>query len=88
MKLSLSKYGWKCVLGAEVAYVACILGAYMPFRSEKGEELHRALFETLPGFVWGKWESLLLGAGMMFVLAWIFAVYMVWMFNTSLVSKS
>ncbi|MEK9132874.1 MAG: hypothetical protein AAB606_04165 [Patescibacteria group bacterium] len=88
MKLSYSKYGWKCVLGAEVAYLVCIFGAYLPLRSTKGMELHRALLEILPGFVWGERGSVLLGTGLIFVLAWIFAVYMVWMFNSSLVSKS
>lgn len=87
MKLSLSKYGWKCVLGAEISYILCVLGGYLSLRNEKATELHRSLFEIFPGFVWGQWLSLAIGALYVFVFAWIFAVYMVWMFNTSLESK-
>ena len=47
-------------------------------------ELHRALFETLPGFAWISVESVILGAVYVFVFAWIFGWYMVWMHNTSL----
>lgn len=35
MELSLKLYGWKCVLGAEVAYVLCLLGGFLPFRSRR-----------------------------------------------------
>ena len=48
---SLKRYGWLCVLGGEVAYLLCVLGGYLPFRTARGMELHNALFETLPGFV-------------------------------------
>lgn len=87
-QLSLTKYGWKCVLGSEVAYIVCILGGYLPIRSEKAIELHHTLFETLPGFVWGNLGSYFLGAVYMFVFAWIFAWYYVWMHNSSLEKKS
>ena len=87
MELSLTRYGWKCVLGAEVAYVLCLLGGFLPLRSAAGMELHHALFETLPGFVWINIGSFLLGAGYMFVFAWIFGAYFVWMHNSSLISK-
>ena len=83
--LSLRRYGWLCVLGGEIAYVVCLLGGYLPFRSARGTELHHTLFETLPGFVWGQPSSMLLGAVYVFVLAWIFGAYMVWMHNTSLI---
>jgi hypothetical protein len=86
-QLSLKSYGWKCVLGAEVAYVLCIIGGLLPFRSTKGIELHHALFETLPGFTWLSVGSFLLGAVYMFVFAWIFAWYYVWMHNSSLIKK-
>lgn len=88
MKFSLSKYGWRCVLGAEVAYALCILGGYLPLRTERGVELHHALFETLPGFTWGSMSSVLLGVVYVFVFSWIFAAYMVWMLNSSLESGS
>lgn len=84
--LSLRRYGWLCVLGGEVAYVFCLASAYMPLRTGKGIELDRALFETLPGFVWGSVESTFLGAFYVFVFAWIVAAYFVWMHNTSLIA--
>ena len=84
MKLSLKKYSWKCVLGAEVVYVICLLGGFLPLRSARGIELHHAIFETLPGFTWISTGSVILGAIYVFVFAWIFAWYFVWMHNSSL----
>lgn len=86
-QLSLTSYGWKCVLGAEVSYVLCIIGGFIPWRTATGIELHHAIFETLPGFTWISFGSFVLGAAYMFVFAWIFAWYFVWMHNTSLVGK-
>lgn len=86
-QLSLKSYGWKCVLGAEVAYVICILGGFLPLRNAQGIELHHRLFETLPGFTWISPGSFLLGAFYMFVFSWVFASYYVWMHNSSLISK-
>jgi hypothetical protein len=85
--LSLRRYGWLCVLGSELAYFACLAGGYLPLRSSRGMELHRMLFETLPGFVWGSAGSVLLGAAYVFAFAWIVAWYVVWMHNTSLLGK-
>ena len=85
--LSLRRYGWLCVLGGELAYAVCLLGGYLPLRSARATELHHTLFETLPGFVWGQPSSMLLGAGYVFVFAWIFGGYMVWMHNTSLLGR-
>ena len=85
--LSLRRYGWLCVLGGELAYAVCLLGGYLPLRSARATELHHTLFETLPGFVWGQPSSMLLGAGYVFVFAWIFGGYMVWMHNTSLIGR-
>jgi hypothetical protein len=82
--LSLKRYGWLCVLGAEVAYAICLLGGFLPIRTERGIELHHRIFETLPGFVWINVQSVILGAVYMFVLAWVFGAYFVWMHNTSL----
>jgi hypothetical protein len=82
--LSLKRYGWLCVLGGEVAYVVCLAGGYLPLRTTRATELHRALFETMPGFVWGSVPSMFLGAFYVFAVAWIFAAYYVWMHNTSL----
>lgn len=85
MKLSLKKYGWKCVLGSEVVYFICLLGGLLPLRSARGIELHHSIFETLPGFTWLNIGSALLGAVYFFVFACIFAWYFVWMHNSSMV---
>ena len=88
-KLSLKSYVWKCVLGSEIAYLVCLIGGYLPLgRTEMAMALHHSLFETLPGFIWGSFGSVILGAVYMFVFAWIFGSYMVWMHNSSLVSKN
>jgi uncharacterized membrane protein (DUF485 family) len=39
----------------------------------------------MPGFVWGSVASVFLGAFYVFVFAWIFAGYYVWMHNMSLI---
>ena len=87
MKLSLKSYVWKCVLGAEVVYVVCLLGGLLPLRSSRGAELHHAFFETLPGFTWINFGSVALGATYVLVFAWIFGAYFVWMHNSSLLTK-
>ena len=86
-QLSLKSYGWKCVLGAEIAYIICLIGGFLPIRSVRALELHHTLFETLPGFTWINFESIVLGAVYLFVFAWIFAWYYVWMHNSSLITK-
>ena len=83
-KLSLKSYVWKCVLGAEIVYALCLIGGYIPWRSEAALKLHHRLFETLPGFVWGNLWSVILGFVYVFIIAWIFGSYMVWMYNSSL----
>ena len=83
--LSLKQYGWLCVLGGEVLYVLCVLGGYLPLRTAEGTALHHALFETLPGVVWGTPSGVILGVIYIFVFAWIFAWYYVWMHNSSLI---
>jgi hypothetical protein len=84
--LSVRRYRWLCVLGAEVAYFICLFGGLLPLRSSRGIELHHTLFETLPGFVWLNPGSVILGAAYMFLFAWIFGSYFVWMHNSSLIS--
>ena len=86
-RLSLKRYAWKCVLGAEVLYVACILGGLVLIRSPRGMELHHSLFETLPGFTWINLSSVILGAVYILVFAWFFGWYFVWMHNSSLEIK-
>lgn len=83
--LSLKRYGWLCVLGAEVFYVICII--YGLLLTGQAAELHHSLFELLPGFVWGGISSLVLGAVYLLVMAWIFAWYIVWMHNSSLIEE-
>lgn len=83
--LSLKRYRWLCVLGGEVLYALCLLGGFLPWRSPSSMALHHALLETLPGFTWINLSSVLLGAFYVFVFAWLFGSYMVWMHNFSLV---
>jgi hypothetical protein len=85
--LSMKRYRWLCVLGAEVAYLVCLFGGLLPMRTGTGMQLHHALFETLPGFVWLNVQSVFLGAIYMFALAWIFGSYFVWMHNSSLIKS-
>lgn len=82
--LSLKRYGWLCVLGIEVFYIICMM--YRFFLSGPVADLHTSLFALLPGFSWGI-GGMIIGAIDLFVFAWIFAAYMVWMHNTSLKSK-
>ena len=86
-KFSLKKYGWLCVLGGEVAYFVCLVGGFIPLRSTRGIELHHALFETLPGFIWINTSSVIIGAIEVFVISWIFAWFMVWMLNSSIIKE-
>jgi hypothetical protein len=82
--LSLKRYRWLCVLGAEVAYGLCLLGGFLPIRSAAGIQLHHQLFETLPGFIWINTQGVVLASLYMFAFAWVFGSYFVWMHNTSL----
>ena len=83
--LSVKRYRWLCVLGAEVAYFVCLLGDFLPIRTAAGVEIHHKIFETMPGFVWLNVQSVILGAFYVFVFAWILGSYFVWMHNTSLI---
>lgn len=82
-QLSLKSYGWKCALGAEVFYAICML--YGASLTGTSATLHHSLFGLLPGFTWGNVIGIIIGAIDLFVFAWIFAVYYVWMHNSSLV---
>lgn len=86
-RLSLKSYVKKCILGSEIVYVVCLLGGFLPLRSQRGIDLHHALFETLPGFTWLTFGSFIWGAILIAVIAWVFGAYMVWMHNSSLVHK-
>lgn len=87
-QLSFKKYIAKCVLGGEVAYALCVVGGYLSLgRTPRATDLHHALFETLPGFVWGEFSSVLLGAFYMLIFSVVFGAYMVWMHNSSLINR-
>lgn len=81
--LSKIKYAGLCVLGMEIFYVLCV--SYGILLSGKTEELHHALFELIPGFVWGNPLTMVWGALYMGVLAWIAGWYIAWMHNASLI---
>ncbi|MBX3295698.1 MAG: hypothetical protein KF762_08295 [Acidobacteria bacterium] len=83
-ELSFFSYVWKCVVGAEVVYFVCLLGAFVLERTANGGQLHHTLFETLPGFVWLTPASVLLGAVYILISAAVFGTYMVWMHNSSI----
>ncbi len=84
-KLSILKYAGLCVLGAEVAYTACMF--YGLTLSGRLAEFHLTLFELLPGF-----NSISLGswlAGAITIGFWsaIAGAYVAWMHNASLGNK-
>jgi hypothetical protein len=82
--LSKTKYALLCVLGMEVFYVFCL--AYGSLLSNKAQELHHALFELIPGFIWGNPVSMVWGAVYVAVLAWIAGWYIAWMHNASIIT--
>ena len=84
-KLSFKSYVWKCVIGSEIVYMLCLVGGFLPWRSQKGIELHHALFETLPGFTWISFGSFVWGLILIGAISYIFGAYIVWMHNSSLV---
>ena len=82
--LSVKKYSALCVLGAEIFYVLCLFYGYL--LSAKGKELHEALFQLIPGYMWGDVLSMVWGALFVGALAWIAGCYIAWMHNASRVS--
>lgn len=86
--LSLKRYGWLCVLGGEIALILCWLGGYLPLRSDDGLRLHHQLFATFPGVTWGTFSGFILMVAYVFIFSWVFAAYMVWMHNSSLMKSS
>lgn len=82
--LSTTKYVALCVAGMEIFYVLCL--GYGSLLSQKARELHRALFELIPGFAWGDPISMVWGGLYMGVLALIAGWYIAWMHNTSLIA--
>jgi hypothetical protein len=80
--LSKTKYAGLCVLGTVIFYVLCI--GYGSLLSGKAQELHHALFELIPGMVWGNPASMVWGAFYLAIMAWVSGWYIAWMHNTSL----
>ncbi len=80
--LSKTKYAARCVLGVEGFYALCI--GYGLLLSGKAQELHHALFELIPGSVWGKPVTIVWGALYVGIMAWIVGWYIAWMHNASL----
>lgn len=83
-KLSILTYAGLCVLGAEVAYTACII--YGTTLTGAAAELHHALFQLLPGFTWLSAGSFIAGAITVAIWSGIGGAYIAWMHNKSLVS--
>ena len=81
--LSKIKYSALCLLGAEVFYILCI--GYGLTLSGQARELHRSLFQLLPGFSWGSLLGTLAGAVALGIFAVIAGWYIAWMHNASLV---
>jgi len=72
-RLSLFSYVWKCVAGSEILYSLCVFAAFVLDRSTaEGTELHKRLFETMPGFVWLTPASIIIGAAYTAVFSIIF----------------
>jgi len=82
--LSKTKHSALWVVGAEFFYVLCLPYGYL--LSAKGKELHDALFELIPGFVWGNALSMAWGGLFVGALAWISGWYIAWMHNASLIT--
>ncbi len=82
--LSKTKYAGLCLFGVEVFYVFCL--GYGSLLSVQGRELHQALFQLIPGFVWRDAVSMVWGAVYIGILAWIVGWYVAWMHNISLIS--
>ena len=76
-----TKYAGLCVLGTEIFYVFCI--GYGFVLTGKAMELHHALFELIPGMVWGNPASMVWGAFYLAIVAWVSGWYIAWMHNVS-----
>jgi len=83
--LSFVSYGWKCVLGTELVYTACLF--YGKRLSLEAQQLHRSLFELLPGFSWEQPSSMVLTGVYLAFMAAVFSLYIVWMHNSSILNN-
>ena len=83
--LAYKPYVLKCILGAEIVYVLCML--YRNFVTVEFLPLHDSLFGLLPGFSWTGAGIVSAGIGIA-IYAAIFGTYMVWMHNSSMNSTN
>jgi hypothetical protein len=81
--LSKTKYAARCVLGMEIFFVLCVGYGLLLLDSRK--DLHHALFELIPGFIWGNPVAMVWGAVFAGVWAWIVGWYIAWMHNASII---
>ena len=84
--LSTTRYAMLCVAGTEIFYILCLPYGLLLFA--KGREPHAALFELIPGFVWGAPLTTIWGGVFLGILAWIGGWYIAWMHNASLVTRT
>lgn len=80
--LSVGKYAGLCILGGEIAYIACLV--YGSTLSGDAAALHHSLIGLLPGFTWFSWGGFFAGA--LSIAAWsgIGGAYIAWMHNASI----
>ena len=81
-----TKYAALCVLGTEIFYLLCL--GYGLLLSGKAKDLHHALFELIPGFLWGNLASMAWGAVYLAIFAWIIGWYIAWMHNASVITTA
>ena len=80
--LLFSRYIWKCILGTELIYIACLF--YGLTLSAEKITLHHDLLELLPFFVWGNTVRMAMTGFCLAVYAAFIGWYMVWMHNSSM----
>lgn len=81
-KLSFVPYAAKCVLGSEIMYALCLV--FGSTLSGDAAQLHHKLLELLPGFTWLTPAGVIAGGIVIAVYSFIFGLYVVWMYNSSL----
>ncbi len=80
-QLSVGRYAALCILGGEIAYIACLI--YGSTLTGSAAELHHALFALLPGFRWFSAGSFVAGAASVAIWSGVGGVFVAWMHNVS-----
>lgn len=83
--LSIKKYSGLCVLGGEVAYIACLFYG-STFLAGEAYSLHAKLFELFLGFHWIDLQSVIIGGLWVALWSGIVGAYIAWMHNASIKS--